>query len=81
MISYDTDLIYVIRHIFGEIPYELSQGLPNGLNDYRKIFDLSLKLSIEKLNLPQNAVMMVTMMGGEFWSKLNDCYDEVEKEI
>lgn len=80
--SFQTEFIKAIRRMFGEVAYEISEGMKGGINDFEIMVKENMGIMVEKLVGREAAglVSMFLMQNAVTWiRKVYEDYREVIK--
>lgn len=74
--DFERDFSNILKKTFGEVFYEISEGLTNGYSDFELIFKDNIKNMITRIAGPQMAMMIEMMAMPNLIPHVRNCYDE-----
>jgi hypothetical protein len=70
MSRFSTELIAGVKHMMGECVHEISEGLHDGLNDYRLIFQHNANTLLVKTVGPEVAQFASALLADLVWNQI-----------
>ena len=74
--SFQTEFIKAIKRMFGEVAYELSEGMKGGINDFEIMFKENLGMMTERLVGRETAGLVNMFLMQNAVSSIRRVYDE-----
>lgn len=79
--NFEKDFVSVLKTTFGELIYEISEGLNNGYNDFELMFRENVRNMIIRVAGQQIAELVGFMAIPNLIPHIRNCYEEYKQEL
>lgn len=79
--NFERDFCDVLKKMFGELIFEISEGLNNGYNDFEQVFKENVKNMIVRVAGAQMADLIGFMALPNLIPHIRNCYEEYKHDL
>lgn len=79
--NFERDFCDILKKMFGELIFEISEGLNNGYNDFEQVFKENVKNMIVRVAGAQMADLIGFMALPNLIPHIRNCYEEYKHEL